>query len=46
MDYEFEGEVRAVYTDPTDVNEAETDASMQVPRVYVNLKRELGDLTV
>lgn len=46
VNYEFEGEVRAVYTDPTDGNEAETDASMKVPRVYVNLKRELEDLTV
>lgn len=46
VNYEFEGEVRVVYTDSTDGEEAKTDVSMNVPRVYVNLERELEGLTV
>lgn len=46
VNYEFEGEVRVVYTDATDGKEAKTDASINVPRVYVNLDRELEGLTV
>ena len=46
VNYEFEGEVRVVYTDSTDGNKSKTDASMNVPRVYVNLERKLEGLTV
>lgn len=46
VNYEFEGEVRVVYTDSSNGQKAKTDASMKVPRVYVNLDRELTELTV
>lgn len=45
-DYEFEGEVRVVYTDSTDHSVAQTDSALKVPRVYVNLDRKLENLTI
>lgn len=45
-DYEYEGEVRVVYTDSTDNSAARTDSALKVPRVYVNMDRELENLTI
>lgn len=45
-DYEFEGEVRVVYTDYTDKSIAKTSTEPTVPRVYVDIDREIKDLTV
>lgn len=44
--YEFEKEVRVIYTDYTDGREAKIDPAVKVPRVYVNLDRELEGLQV
>lgn len=50
VDYEYEGEVRVVYTDSEnedkDKSAALIDSGIRVPRVYVNLKRELENLTI
>ena len=45
-DYEFEGEVRVVYTDYTDKSIAKTSMEPTVPRVYVDIDREIKNLTV
>lgn len=45
-DYEFEGEVRVIYTDFTDASVAKTDVSIDTPMVYVDIEREIKDLTV
>lgn len=45
-DYEFEGEVRVVYTDYTDKSIAKTSTKPNVPRVYVDIDREIKNLTV
>lgn len=45
-DYEFEGEVRVVYTDSTDNSVAKTDVALDIPHVYVNIDREIEGLTV
>lgn len=45
-DYEFEGEVRVVYTDSTDNSISKIDAALNVPRVYVDMDRKLEGMTV
>lgn len=45
-DYEFEGEVRIVYTDYTDNSIANTFTAPNVPRVYVDLDREIKEVSV
>lgn len=45
-DYEFEGEVRVVYTDSADNSVAKTDTGLKVPHVYVDMDREIEGLTV
>lgn len=48
-DYEFEGEVRVIYTDFADSSAAQTDTTLKVPkvpRVYVDMDREIKDLTI
>lgn len=45
-DYEFEGEVRVIYTDSTDESLAKTTDTTDVPRVYVDIDRKLEDLTI
>lgn len=45
-DYEYEGEVRVIYTDSADYSVSKNDTSSDVPRVYVNIERELEKLTI
>lgn len=45
-DYEYEGEVRVIYTDSAEHSAAKNDISSDVPRVYVNIERELEKLTI
>lgn len=45
-DYEFEGEVRVIYTDFTNPSVSKIDMNGEVPKVYIELNRELKDLTV
>ena len=45
-DYEFEGEVRIVYTDYTDHSIANTFTVPNVPRVYVDIDREIKEVSV
>lgn len=45
-DYEYEGEVRVIYTDSTDCFAAKYNMESEVPRVYVNIERELENLTI
>lgn len=45
-DYEFEGEVRIVYTDSDVKSNAKTNYNCDVPRVYVEVDKELKNLTI
>ena len=45
-DYKFEGEVRIVYTDYTDNSTARTSTVPNVPRVYVDMEREIKEVSV
>lgn len=45
-DYEFEGEVRIVYTDYADKPISNTSTEQKVPRVYVDMKREIKEVSV
>lgn len=45
-DYKFEGEVRIVYTDYTDNSTAQTSTVPNVPRVYVDMEREIKEVSV
>ena len=45
-DYEFEGEVRIVYTDYTDKSIVDTSTEQDVPCVYVDMEREIKDVSV
>lgn len=45
-DYEFEGEVRIIYTAATEDAIADIDTNTDVPCVYFNIDRELRNLTV
>ena len=45
-DYEYEGEVRVIYTDSAEHSVAKTDTLSDVPRVYVDIERELKKLTI
>lgn len=45
-DYEYEGEVRVIYTDSAENSVAKNDTSSDVPRVYVDIERELRKLTI
>lgn len=46
VDYEFEGEVRVIYTDFADQSTAKIDDTLKSPRIYVNIERDIEDLTV
>lgn len=45
-DYKYEGEVRVIYTDSAEISVARNNMESEVPRVYVNIERELEDLTI
>lgn len=45
-DYEYEGEVRVIYTDSAECSVVKYDMESEVPRVYVNIERELENLTI
>lgn len=45
-DYEYEGEVRVIYTDSTEHSVAKNNMEPEVPRVYVDIERELENLTI
>lgn len=45
-DYEYEGEVRVIYTDSEEHSDAKNDTALEVPGVYVDIERELKDLTI
>lgn len=45
-DYEYEGEVRVIYTDSADSSVAKYNMESAVPRVYVDIEREVEDLTI
>lgn len=45
-DYKYEGEVRIIYTDSEENSVAQNNMESGVPRVYVNIERELEDLTI
>ena len=45
-DYEYEGEVRVIYTDSAEHFVAKNDTSSDVPRVYVDIDRDLEKLTI
>ena len=45
-DYQFEGEVRIIYTDTQEDSAAKVDMMPDNPYVYVTIDRELKDLTV
>lgn len=45
-DYEYEGEVRVIYTDSAECSVAEINTAPEVPCVYVDIERELEKLTI
>lgn len=45
-DYEYEGEVRVIYTDSAECSDAEFNMESEVPCVYVDIERELENLTI
>lgn len=45
-DYEYEGEVRVLYTDSSEYPVAKNNTESEVPCVYVNIERELENLTI
>lgn len=45
-DYEYEGEVRVIYTDSAEHAAAKNNMEPEVPRVYVDIDRELENLTI
>ncbi len=45
-DYEYEGEVRVIYTDSAEHCIAKNDIEPEIPRVYVDIDRDLEDLTI
>ncbi len=45
-DYEYEGEVRVIYTDSAGCRVAKNDIESEIPRVYVDIERDLEDLTI
>lgn len=45
-DYKYEGEVRVIYTDAEEASVAKNNMESEVPRVYVDIERELEDLTI
>lgn len=45
-DYKYEGEVRIIYTDSGESSAAKTNTLSEVPCVYVNIERELKNLTI
>lgn len=45
-DYEYEGEVRVIYTDSAERPVAKNNTESEVPSVYVDIDRELEGLTI
>lgn len=45
-DYEYEGEVRVIYTDSAEHSVAKINMAPEVPCVYVDIERELEKLTI
>lgn len=45
-DYEYEGEVRVIYTASAESSVAKYNMESEVPRVYVDIERELEKLTI
>jgi len=45
-DYEYEGEVRVIYTDSEEHPAAKNNTATEVPSVYVDIDRELEELTI
>lgn len=45
-DYEYEGEVRVIYTDSAENSVAKINTAPEVPCVYVDIERELEKLTI
>lgn len=45
-DYKYEGEVRVIYTDSAERSAAKINTIPEVPRVYVDIERELEGLTI
>lgn len=45
-DYEYEGEVRVIYTDSAEHAAVKTNMESEVPRVYVDIERNLENLTI
>lgn len=45
-DYEYEGEVRVIYTDSAECSVAKNDMEPEIPSVYVNIERDLENLTI
>lgn len=45
-DYEYEGEVRVIYTDSAECSVAKINTASEVPCVYVDIERELEKLTI
>jgi len=45
-DYEYEGEVRVIYTDSAECSVAKNNTVSEVPGVYVDIERELENLTI
>lgn len=45
-DYEYEGEVRVIYTESAESSAVKYSMESKVPHVYVDIERELEDLTI